>query len=416
MNKHLPDIRTSIDNCFADMDVRPSLQYKVLARVRGEVKVKKKLSVGLVLTIVLALLAVGAAAAVLLSMQQLVEKEAIPMANEYAGDMYTAEDTNALLQLAQANGIKLSDETTTQIEYALSQGAGYFKEEMLMAMAKAEFGDYPDAWTLEQQKWFDDVCVAIGFISQEEKSIPEGGETAKTPIVQAANEYIRRAYDPSAPLDDPAQYRIGVQYLNGDADGEYSGMYWSVSYAPLSLEGAEYWVYLRDDGDVLGDVVRPGLQSNSTVVNIRTAYNRMFGSQETWNQTTLQSFRQAVMNASDTTSKPYLCLARTTYPNIPDNAVSQEKARALAAESVGLDTAAVQGHIFLIGSQPNPVWKVRLVQGSTQWSVELDCITGEIRSTRLLDNADTKWWMEMVLWEVSDDVEKHWTDNSPSVG
>jgi flagellar basal body-associated protein FliL len=59
------------------------VQYKVLAAIHSGVKVKKKLSVGLVLAIVLVLLAAGAAAAVLLSMRQIVEEEeAVPMANK----------------------------------------------------------------------------------------------------------------------------------------------------------------------------------------------------------------------------------------------------------------------------------------------------------------------------------------------
>ena len=88
----------------------------------------------------------------------------------------------------------------------------------------------------------------------------------------------------------------------------------------------------------------------------------------------------------------------------------------MAAEAVGFSSSVLTGHIFLIGAEPNPVWKVRLVQDETQWSVELDCITGEIRTTRMIDNTHTKWWMEMVLWEVSDDVDENWVDNSPSLG
>lgn len=125
-NGYLPDVRSAIDDYFADMEARPSLRYKVLAQARGVVKARKKLSAGVVMAIVFVLVAAGAVAAVLLSMRQVVEEKAIPMANQYEGETYTVEDTNILLQLAQDNGIHLSDETKAQIDYALSRGEGYF--------------------------------------------------------------------------------------------------------------------------------------------------------------------------------------------------------------------------------------------------------------------------------------------------
>ncbi len=59
MERH---IHHAIDDYFADMDHRPSLSYKVLAQVRGEMNVKKKLSVGFVFLLILILLTVTALA------------------------------------------------------------------------------------------------------------------------------------------------------------------------------------------------------------------------------------------------------------------------------------------------------------------------------------------------------------------
>lgn len=416
MNNHLPDIRTSIDDYFADMDTRPSLQYKVLAQARGEVKVKKKASVGLVLVVVLILATAGAVAAVLLSMQQLVEEQAIPMANQYEDERYTVEDTNILVQLAEQNGIVLSEQTKDQIQRTLDQGEGYFKEEMLMAMAKAEFGEFPSTWTLEQQKWFDDVCVAIGIIPEAEKAMPVGGENEKQRVIQAANDYIRHTYEADAPLNDPAKYRVGAQYLTGDADDQYGGMYWSIDYSPLYLEGAEYWVYLSNDCTVLDAVVRPGLSSASTVSDIMDSYNRVFGSELTWNQHTLRAFQEAAMHATDTSSRAYLCLAQTSYPDIPTDAISKDRAHTLAVASVGFDAKLANSQILLIGDNPNPVWKVLVVQDASQWYVEIDCITGEIKTIEERDEFHRKWWMRLVLCEISNEVDANWVDHTPSVG
>jgi len=64
----------------------------------------------------------------------------------------------------------------------------------------------------------------------------------------------------------------------------------------------------------------------------------------------------------------------------------------------------------------NSVWKFSLSKGEDDYSYEIDCITGEIRTKRLLDNLHRKWWMSMFLWEVSDEVDANWVDDSPSFG
>lgn len=397
-------VRASIDDCLSGVDQLPSLRVDIVRKARGEIKVKKKLSVGLALMIILTLLVAGAVAAVILSIRQIVEEKAIPMANQYEGELYTAEDTDAILQLAEENGIELSQPVKAQIQKALDQGEGYFKEEMLMALAKAEFGENPAAWTLEQQKWFDDVCIAVGLISEPEKAMPTGGEDAKLSIVQAATDYIHQTYATDAPLDDPSKYEIGVQYING-LYNDYKGLYWAVDYLPLYLEGAEYWVYLREDGSLLGDAVFSGLNNASTVFDILDAYTRIFSMADTWSQSTLRSFRDAAIQSADTNSRAYLCLAQTKYPDIPENAISREQAHSIAAKYVGYDEQLSRSQMFFIGDKPNPVWKVRIILDADQWSLEIDCITGEVKSALLLDDLHSGWWMQMVLWTVSDEID-----------
>ena len=39
------------------------------------------------------------------------------------------------------------------------------------------------------------------------------------------------------------------------------------------------------------------------------------------------------------------------------------------------------------------------------WAVEIDCVTGEVKEKRRLDEERQKWLMELTLCEVSDQVE-----------
>lgn len=303
-------IRRAIDQRFSDKQGDPLLAERIIQMEKRETKVKKKMSVGLVLALVLLLVALTGLAAVMMSMRQVVEEKAIPIANEYEGESYTAEDTNILLQLAEENGITLSQNAKKQIQDALDKGEGYFKEEMLMAFSKAEFGENLSDWTLEQQKWFNDALAAIGFIDNNSKVIPEGGENAKLSIIEAAKKYIYRTSDANAPLDDTAKYHIGAQYINGDIDGDYPGLYWSIDFIPQYLDGAVYWIYIRDDDEVLGDFIIQGLNESSTVNEVYDAYRRQFGQTNTWPQEVLRLYKDTSMKASDKKSMQYLCLAR----------------------------------------------------------------------------------------------------------
>lgn len=409
-------LQDALNTTLSGLHGDPWLSQRVLANAKGERKMKKRISVGLIWIIALVLAAATALAAALLTPRQLTEQVAVPMAVKNDGARYTREETLLLLRLAQENQIELSQNSLDQIERALALSEGYFKEELLMAIAKAEFGEAPQAWTLEQQKWFDDVCVAIGFLPMPEKAMPEGGEDAKLAIIKAANAHIHKNHDAGAPLDDVSRYRVGVQYIDGSADGEYDGLYWSIDYKPLHPEESEYWVYLRDDGTVLGDVVMAGIHANSTVNDIRASYRRAFGSDFEWSQSTLRAFREAVLKATDTGNRAYLCLARTTYPDIPQGAISKEQAHSIAALHVGFDAQSSTSHIFLIGDAPNPVWKVTIVQDPVQWFVEIDCMTGQIKATQLRDTLNQGWWKRMSPCAVTEDVDRTWVDDAPSVG
>jgi hypothetical protein len=73
------EVRAALDDCLSGVDGMPSLRYDIMRSVRGETKVKKKLSIGLVFVIVLMLAAVTALA---LGLQRSAEVDALGRARE----------------------------------------------------------------------------------------------------------------------------------------------------------------------------------------------------------------------------------------------------------------------------------------------------------------------------------------------
>lgn len=423
-------IQDSINSTLSLLPVEGLNASNLLAQAKGGRKVKRKLSVVLVLTIVMVLVALGALAAVLLSMRDMVEQEVVPLANQTAGESLTAIDTNRVLELAEENGIQLSEEAKDKIRRGLDKGEGYFKWEMLMELAKADFGQQPQTWTLEQQKWFSDVTVAMGLFEQADKETPREGESEKLPIIQAAKDYIRKKHDNDAPLDDPQKYQIGVQYINGDVDGDYPGLYWSIDFQPEYLEGAEYWVFLRDDMTVFDDWVRPGLKEDSQVNEIRDHFLDLYGWDiSKWNPSVLRSFKSTIELSSSTNDKAFLAISQTNYPNVRKDAITKEAAAAIAARELKLESYIFQSAVF-IDDVPHPVWKVCLyvqhvddVEKSpdpfsaySYHFVEIDSITGEVNDTYVRNNRFDHWYLDITLQRIIDEIETNWVDDIIPVG
>ena len=411
-------VHASIDRHCASLTSDPYRVVRVLRDANAESggKVRRKVSWGLVCVLVLVLMAAVAAAAVLLSMQQVVENYAIPMAQEYEDSSYTAEDTNVLLQLAEENGIVLSPEGKERINHMLQQGEGYYKDELIRELAKAEFGNQPLQWTLGQQKWYNDVCMVLGLSDSIEALLPDQADFAAEEAVTWARQHIIAEQGTTADSLSESFYVIGVQYTQGCEEIAYLDKCWTVWFTPRTLESAEYVVYMDEHGTLLKLIARPGLSETSTVEEIHDMYVTVYGGKNTWTQNVLNAFREAVLQSPDTHHQAYLCMLHTTYPKaIPENAISKDAAIAIAASSIQAESY-IAPVAYLIDTAEHPVWKFGMNFSGDQWSFEVDCITGEIKTARQRGFGDSKWWMSLVLWEVSDEVRSNWVDDSPSVG
>ena len=93
-------VRAAIDDCLSGVESMPSVRAQVLNQVRGEVKVKKKLSVGIVFAMLLTVLMAGAALAAGLGLfGQIGEREnsdarlpALERVAESVGASFTTDD------------------------------------------------------------------------------------------------------------------------------------------------------------------------------------------------------------------------------------------------------------------------------------------------------------------------------------
>ena len=129
------DIRRALDAELSGLTVTPSRQQRIFENATGGQKMKRKISVGLILALALALLSLGALAAALLSAQQVVEEKAVPLAQNNDSDWrvntkFSPEELAEFIRACGENGIDLDE--NDQIMQALREGEGYDEEEAIM--------------------------------------------------------------------------------------------------------------------------------------------------------------------------------------------------------------------------------------------------------------------------------------------
>lgn len=420
--ENVKKVQKALNQDAAFIQPNPYLAQRVLnaANVectgKGGFRLQRKFSLSIILVIIFMTVMITATAAVLLSMRDIVEDHVIPMAQEQDGDSLPTDDTNAILKLAEENNIIISQAGRERIEYALMQNDSYYKDELVRELAKTEFGENPLQWSLEQQKWYADVCKLLGIGDGSESVLPENAEKATVQAIEWAKMHVQEKYGTPIVMLSEDKYVIGVQYASGCEEIDYSELCWTVWFSPRVLEYNEYVVYMDENGTVLGIVVRPGLSPESTADDVYHLYQKVYGNKKAWSQDVLIAFREAILKTTDENHPAYQCMVRTTYPQfVPENAISKESATEIAVEYLHAETFIVTG-ACLIEADKNPVWKIRLTIDTEQWTFEIDCFSGDIISAYKLGKEDTSWWMSIVLLDVVEDVRENWIDLAPSFG
>lgn len=224
---------------------------RMLARLPAKevVPMKKKLSVGLVLTITLCLIAVGALAAALLSVPEVVEQELIPIAQESASDYFTPEEVERVLNILEQNDLRLDQAT---LEGILKEDNAS-KYAVLMKVFTLEFGKATAAeWTPEQRAVASRILFDAGLIEKNRHLPPPEDALSLRQAVQSANDYVRETYQTQEDFFDESRYVVWNNYYR-KPDGEASPdrAEWWLWFHPLTEEDNAYTMELNAQGDIL---------------------------------------------------------------------------------------------------------------------------------------------------------------------
>lgn len=263
MNNHLPDIRTSIYDYFADMDTRPSLQYKVLAQARGEVKMKKKLSVGLILVIVMVLAAVTALATTLTAFyERIIEQESKsgtiqdwPVSDKVLLVQWMVD---AGIQLDETQVARLTNEKLTveqQDKLAMDIILSYFpaRDKLLTTIdiIAKEYGEY-EQWPLELRAWYTDTLEKYQHNQNNspfaKNTVPQEGDISEEEAREIANNCLTEVLGLNA---QQVNALISNVFFQEETDGEQTHRVWYFNYYSEGSQTLLYYAYIYSDGTVM---------------------------------------------------------------------------------------------------------------------------------------------------------------------
>ena len=239
-------IRSSIDEYFADMDERYSLQFKVLEQTRGKIKVKRKLSAGFVLTMILILVVATALAVAIMSGKEFTQDVLAPTAAQDTSVKWSQEQSEELIRLAKENGITITDDILKQI----NSDEGAFKESLMRAFVKLQLGYYPASWSIEDQAWYDELLVLSGIKEERTRFVPSEDEITEQEALFYALEYIRAQFHPSYDLEDEQDYSLYVQYMLSEDDLGKPVKVWDIEYVATKEQNESYFVIVSSDGNI----------------------------------------------------------------------------------------------------------------------------------------------------------------------
>lgn len=362
----------------------PFLAQRILhsAEQKGEKTVKRKMPLALILVLILLLMGSTALAVALLTPQEVVEQTVLPLAEE-SGSVrevpnFTQEELQTILDVAEENDIHLSEYWYN----ALEAPQGVYKDELIKALAVAQFGDYM-TWTIEEQHWFGEVEVRLGMWEENIYCVPTGNELTYEQAYTAAVDFIRQEYE--VDVSDPSRWTLAVEYSRRDfeaGDGSVEAPQWWLQFTPTSLSDGIYTVRMTAQGEVES---HGGMRYPLTTrMEVDDAYRAVYGIVGQWSPAVWAAYGRHLAACEETSFSRYVA---ARYIDPPEGSISLEQAHQIALDAVNLEYTEVFV-AFCCMDGDRPIWKVTTHTKRPEdigsghytaiWMVEMDCMTGEV--------------------------------------
>ncbi len=291
---------------------------------------------------------------------------------------FSNEELQRIVALAEENGIPLSD----NILRALEKGEGYWEQEVVMSLAKAQFGPYPGQWTIEEQYWFEEMMIAIGFTEDNWCCLPGEGDLTYEEAYARAVQLLQAEgwVDDPAWLDDRTLFSLTRTFEISEEFGDEP--MWYFYFDPRQIDLPLFTVLMTRSGEVESIGRRPGLseqlENGMPANSVKDMFNAVYGTD--WTPEVYVAYVEALRQSDlSRAGSAIQCYLATEYILPPEGALTGEEAIALAKKHLGSEGVRSADTVcFRLDGRP--VWKVVLSYEGLRPSdmVEMDAMTGEI--------------------------------------
>ncbi len=378
INGTLPELPSAFEQDMLNMIAR-------LPEKRMEQPMKRKVSFGLVLALVLALLVIIGAVAAIFGGKDFTREIIAPLAQESTDNKFTPEEMQTILAKLDEYGIALEPEYRQHLE-TFSE----YKEELMRVIVKTELGFYPSTWSVEDQYWYNEMLVQTGLYPVQEHALPREGELTQEQAIQMAIDFFHTEYSNNEDFENKTLFLRHLQCLETyQVDNSEVGRCWVIEYEPLDVHHGYYHVAIAAQGQILYHYTRNGMDTAQTPDELITAYDRIYHQFSDWEMDTWVQFSKDLTTIVETYGlefTTYTQMANQRYAIPDDKAITKEEAIAMV-DTIECDR--VESAVYLLGNA-GPKWKITLQKGDQYYLFEMDAYTGQVINAEIRATFDTK--------------------------
>lgn len=432
-------IRREIDAELSFLDSRPSLHYEIMREIKGEKKVKRKISVGLVFALVLMLLS-AVALAYTLSRQYFEDVAQLQFDSGYYDD-WGWEEKQTMVDILQKHGLISNGEaaamkTEADVDTYMIERYGIDGRSDvigLWSILETELGPI-NTWSLEQKAWYTEMQIEIGLLTKDNDdnicALPEKDDTQPDEAISIAKAAIIEAYGLEADALDGHQ--VDIAFETHASDWEREKLHYNINFWGEGL--GYYTCAVTRDGKIMDSAMDEDYLSPAEQVQmeVQFANENDLEAIALFQQYANEHFPEGVYDfdfwpledkaAVTDMLRPVILENMAENPNyadytrifwanhfygLPDEkAIAQEKAIELAKEQLtsafGLteeQAATVDrvGLFYEVTDPEHPLWKVTLRVGEQRdaaialdmklfyrYRIVIDAYTGSVTETHLI--------------------------------
>ncbi|MDR0896231.1 MAG: PepSY domain-containing protein [Oscillospiraceae bacterium] len=390
-------------------------------QVEEDMIVKKKISLALALALTLVLVAAIAVAAALLSGQQFVEQELVPRVEETDSNQWTKAELDEILRIAEEYGVTISPEWMAAIE----DSDGEYKEEIIRAFLKEDWGFYPGTWRVEDQAWYNALLVSLGLSEVQSAVLPAEGEISAEEALAIAVERARTMQEESVNVLDETKYRRYMTFSQPVDAGVVQPRRWNIWFEALDPTLYEYNITITPQGEISEVIVTPGARMPGrvpTVSELIDLYRDEYGNPWTYTHEIWAAFHDDVVRAAaryGEVGRITLGFLRQQYGTPDALSISKEEAIE-AARKILIESGVATEEGLRDNSTPNALYL--LYKGKATWKIifvdikppeghsyylchaEVDAYTGEAKNPVRQDRVTMRWIDPYILTDVWADI------------